>query len=105
MIILVIPQEFIESMKERLAEYANGGTSTVEGEVEFQDYILNVSMSANVDIDEEEETNSQTINISKADFTIKLFNEDGEVDFSDEFERDIFDQLKAVEGEMILSNN
>jgi hypothetical protein len=54
---------------------------------------------------EEDDTNTMTVTISDCIFTINLFNEDGEIDFSDDFEKNIFDQLKAVEGEMILSNN
>lgn len=112
---LVVSQEFIERAKNGLSENAEGswqfgqgyfnGKSIFESEVEQDGLVLEVKIDASVEMQEEDETNTMTVTISDCIFTIKLFNEDGEVDFSDEFERDIFDQLKEVEGEMILSNN
>jgi hypothetical protein len=112
---LVLSQEFIEDAQNGLSNNADGlwqfgqgyfnGQSVFESEVEQDGLVLEVKIVASVEMQEEDETNTMTVTISDCIFTIKLFNEDGEVDFSDEFERDIFDQLKAVEGEMILSNN
>jgi hypothetical protein len=112
---LVVPQEFIERAKNGLSENAEGswqfgqgyfnGRSIFESEVEQDGLVLEVKIYASVEMQEEDDTNTMTVTISDCIFTIKLFNEDGEVDFSDEFEKNIFDQLKEVEGEMILSNN
>ncbi len=112
---LVLSQEFIERAKDGLSNNADGGwkfgqgyfsgKSIFESEVEQDGLVLEVKIEASVEMQEEDETNTMTVTISDCIFTINLFNEDGEVDFSDEFERDIFDQLKEVEGEMILSNN
>jgi hypothetical protein len=112
---LVVPQEFIERVKNGLSENAEGswqfgqgyfnGKSIFESEVDQDGLVLEVKIYASVEMQEEDETNTMTVTISDCVFTINLFNEDGEVDFSDEFEKNIFDQLKEVEGEMILSNN
>jgi hypothetical protein len=112
---LVVPQEFIERAKDGLSNNADGwwlfgksyfnGKSIFESEVEQDGLVLEVKIDASVEMQEEDETNTMTVTISDCIFTINLFNEDGEIDFSDEFERNVFDQLKDVEGEIILSNN
>jgi hypothetical protein len=112
---LLVPQEFIETAKDALSNNADGrwqfrqgyfnGRSIFMSEVEQDGLVLEVKIDASVEMQEEDETNTMTVNISDCIFTINLFNEDGAIDFSDDFERNIFDQLKAVEGEMILSNN
>jgi hypothetical protein len=112
---LVLSQEFIEDAQNGLSNNADGGwqfrqgyfngKSIFESEVEQDGLVLEVKIEASVEMQEEDETNTMTVTISDCIFTINLFNEDGEIDFSDEFERNIFDQLKEVEGEMVLSNN
>ncbi len=107
MITLAIPNQFIERAKDGLIENAEGGwqfsqgyfngKSIFESEVEQDGLVLEVKIEASVEMQEEDETNTVTVTISDAVFTIKLYNEDGEVDFSDEFERQIFKQLKAIE--------
>lgn len=101
---LTISSEDIARIRRSVMSQYDGIRESVTSysELNFENHILEVEVNAIVDVKYEEETNASTETVSHCVFTIKLYNEDGEMDFSDDFERDIFEQLKEIEGEEIL---
>lgn len=88
-----ISNEVLESIREQIL-----ASDTFEKEIQHESgWCLDVSGSARVQNFYESETNSHHSDIDKIEIKIVLWDsEPNQVDFSDEFEKDIFDQINSI---------
>ena len=89
----VISDKDLQAIKEQLIE-----SDTFEKEIQHESgWCLDVSGSARVQNFYEKETNSNWSDIDKLEIKIVLWDsEPNQFDFSDEFEKDIFDQINSI---------
>ena len=88
-----LSNEVLEAIKEQLLN-----SETFEQQIEHESgWCLDVSGSARVENFYEKETNSNWSDIDKIEIKIVLWDsEPNQVDFSDEFEKDIFNQINSI---------
>jgi len=89
----IISSEVLDSIKQQII-----ASDTFEQTIEHESgWCLDVSGTARVENFYEKETNSNWSDIDKIEIKIVLWDSDpNQVDFSDEFEKGIFDQINSI---------
>lgn len=87
-----ISKEKIQSVKEQIAEDGNFEIEIIEN-----DWSLDISGNGRFESFYEKETNSHFETFDKIEITLKVWDNNGDsFDFSDEFEKNIFDQINII---------
>lgn len=88
-----ISKEKLKSVREQIAEDGNFEIEIINE----NDWSLDVSGNGRYECFYEKETNSHLETFDKIEITIKVYDENGDsFDFSDEFEKNIFDQINLI---------
>ncbi len=87
-----ISKEKLQSIREQIAEDGNFEIEIIEN-----DWSLDISGTGRFQGFYEKETNSHLETFDKIEITLKVYDENGDsFDFSDEFEKSIFDKINLI---------
>lgn len=87
-----ISKEILQSVREQIAEDGNFEIEIIEN-----DWSLDVSGTGRYESFYEKETNSHSETFDKIEITLKVWDNNGDqFDFSDEFEKNIFEQVNLI---------
>ena len=87
----IISSEKLKSIREQI-----GADGNFLSEVDEKEYSLDISGTGRYESFYEKETNHWLESFDKIEISIKLYKDGDSIDFSDEFEKDIFDQINSI---------
>lgn len=90
--LFTISKEKLQLIREQIAEDGNFEIEIIEN-----DWTLDISGTGRYECFYEKETNSNLETFDKIEISLKVWDENGDsFDFSDEFEKGIFDQINVI---------